>query len=65
MNRHIAYNETVDFCEQLSEQGKVVLIRPSGPINSLEKDLDKIQLAYREGYEMVEQRLSEIERLFR
>lgn len=65
LNRHIAYNETVDFCEQLSEQGKVVLIRPSGPINSLEKDLDKIQLAYREGYEMVEQRLSEIERLFR
>lgn len=64
LTRHTAYNETVKFCEELAESGKAVLVRPKGPLDSFEKDLEKIKAAYREGYELAEERLEEIKALF-
>ena len=64
LTRHEAYNETVKFCEEQAASGKAVLLRPSGPINSMEKDLGKIREAYQEGYDMAVAHMDEIRALF-
>ena len=41
LTRHIAYNETVRFCEDLERQGKALILRPSeeGALKSFEKSI--------------------------
>lgn len=60
LNRHRAYNETVAFCERLEREGKAVILRPSYPIESMEKDVEVLKQTYRMGYEMT---VSEIEKI--
>lgn len=59
------YNEEVDYCEQLEKTGRAILFRPSEEvqIRSMEKDLDKIQRAYRYGYDLATERLEDIKKL--
>ena len=66
LTRHIAYNETVAFCEELERQGKAVLLRPAGEgiIDSFEKDVKKIETSYQYGYDLAKQRIDEIRALF-
>lgn len=61
--RHVAYNETVKFCESLEEAGKAIILRPKSPIESFEKDLNKLQAAYDMGYQLAQEHLDEIKAL--
>lgn len=66
LTRHNVYNETVKFCEKLEAEGKAIVIRPNNDqsINSFEKDVDKLRLAYENGYNMAIEKLDEIKKLF-
>lgn len=67
LTRHIAYNETLDFCERLEKEGKAIILRPTSDIqiDSFEKDLKKIDAIYQYGYHLALSHLHEIESLFR
>lgn len=66
LTRHIAYNETVQYCNELERQGKAVVLRPAGEgiIDSFEKDVRKIETSYQYGYDLAKQRIDEIRALF-
>ncbi len=61
-NRHIVYNETVDYIEKQAREKKLILLRPLDDIyiDRLEKDSDKLTALYNEGYKEAEQRYDEI-----
>lgn len=65
LTRHLQYNETVKFCEQLEAEGKAIILRPTSVdgIESFEKDLNKITHAYEHGYNMAMNRIDEIRSL--
>lgn len=52
-NRHISYNDTLDYLEAEAEKGNVFLIRPKEKVevDRLEKDKDKLMRLYEIGYE--------------
>lgn len=66
LHRPKMYNDTVCFCEHLAQYQpqNTVLLRPRDPINSFEKDVDRLDDAYFQGYEMAEERMTEIQKLF-
>lgn len=66
LNRHEKYNETVKFCEQLEQEGKAIILRPSEEekIESFEKDVKKLHEAYDNGYKLAMSRMDEIKKLF-
>lgn len=64
MNRHIKYNETIKFCEQLEKEGKALILRPSESINSFEKDVNLIKKYYDEGYNMAVKNLDKIKAIY-
>lgn len=51
-NRHIVYNETLEYIFRMEEEGKAFVIAPMGPLNikRTEKNIKKLEMAYREGY---------------
>lgn len=51
--RHLDYNDAVDYLLKAEEEGKAFLIRPPRPvtIGRLEKDREKLEALYRQGYE--------------
>lgn len=51
-NRHVAYNETMEFLRKQQENGQAFVIRPKNPsdVGRLEKDPKKIEALYMEGY---------------
>lgn len=53
MNRYKKYNETLDYIEKLEKQGKVIVIRPSKPVNvgRLERNQEKLKDLLQNGYE--------------
>jgi len=65
LNRHEAYNETVAYCEKLEKEGKAVILRPTSEvqIESMEKDLEKIDRIYRFGYELALENLDRIKEI--
>ena len=65
LNRHLAYNETLEYCEQLEKEGKALILRPSEPIDSFEKDLDKLKHAYDMGVETALMNLDKIKELLK
>ncbi len=67
LTRHIHYNETVKFCEQLEKEGKAIILRPTQDvqIDSLEKDLNKIKCIYEYGYNETIKRIEEIRNLLK
>lgn len=66
LTRHIHYNDTVRFCEELEAQGKAIIIRPTNEqaIESFEKDINKIKSGYKNGYNAAIERIEDIKNLF-
>ena len=64
LNRHNHYNETVKFCEQLENEGKVLILRPEYNLDSFEKDINKLKSSYDHGYNLTINHLSEIKKLY-
>jgi len=62
--RHIHYNETQDYCDQLEAQGKAIIIRPAYMLDSMEKDLDRLRANYRHGFDLAKSKMNEIRGLF-
>ena len=54
-DRHIKYNEQLDYCKKLEEDGKAMIIRPSisMDINRFERDKSKLRAIYQNGYDLV------------
>ena len=52
-DRHIRYNETLDFINQEEEAGRLFVIRPQYPVEvgRLEKNVDKLKVLYDQGLE--------------
>lgn len=50
--RHLAYNSTVQYIEEMQKQGKVFVIRPKhkSDVGRVEKDKAKLDALYEEGY---------------
>lgn len=51
-NRHLIYNDTLDFMEWQEKLGRVFVIRPSrsSTVGRIEKDKEKLRVLYRMGY---------------
>ena len=66
LSRHIKYNVTVKFCEELEKAGKAIIIRPNEDeaIESFEKDVTKLEEAYNYGYNACIKNLEKIKALF-
>ncbi|WP_194190201.1 patatin-like phospholipase family protein [Clostridium chrysemydis] len=66
LNRHKMYNDTVKFCEELESLGKAIIIRPKEDeaIESFEKDITKLEKAYKDGYNACVNNLEKINNLF-
>lgn len=66
LTRHLLYNQTVEFCEELEEAGKAIILRPNQEIqiDSFEKNLDKIDAIYQFGYQEAMKHIEEIKQLF-
>lgn len=60
LTRHILYNETIAFCEHLEKNGHALILRPSQPIHSFEKDIIKLKAAYDDGFQQTLERIDEI-----
>lgn len=52
-NRHIAYNETLDYLEQQVKENYAFVIRPKLPsgVGRIEKDEEKLRVLYEQGYQ--------------
>lgn len=55
-NRHVAYNETMEFLRKQQQNGQAFVIQPKNPsdVGRLEKDPKKIEALYMEGYQDAE-----------
>lgn len=61
-DRHIRYNQTLDFIARQQENGQAFLFRPENGagVGRLEKDTDKLKALYEEGYKDAENRYEEL-----
>lgn len=66
LNRHKMYNDQIDYCKKLEEEGKAIILRPRKDvqIDSFEKDLDKMERVYKYGYNLVNENIERIKGLF-
>lgn len=57
-NRHISYNETLDYLEEREKRGEVFVIRPQkeSGIGRIEKDKEKLKALYEQGYQEARER---------
>ena len=53
--RYIKYNKQLDYCKELEENGKVLIIRPtiSMNISRFERDKNKLKAIYQNGYDLI------------
>ena len=56
-----AYNRQLDLVDELEEQGKILVIRPVAPIvvGRMEKDVEKLEALYEEGFRLGEEFVKE------
>lgn len=61
-NRHIEYNKTLDYIQEQVKNGTAFLIQPKhkSEVGRIEKDRDKLQALYQEGYEEAAERYEEL-----
>ena len=61
-NRHIEYNETIDYILKKEEAGEVLVIRPEAPleIGRIEHDPDRLQTVYDLGRKAGEKYLNDV-----
>ena len=62
LTRHEIYNDEVEYCHQLEREGRAVILQPNEEIqiDSLEKDLEKIDRIYKFGYNLAVENLDRI-----
>jgi predicted patatin/cPLA2 family phospholipase len=67
LNRYKKYNETLDYIEELEEQGKVLVIRPLKKItvDRLERNPLKLQELFQNGYKDAENSYKNLEEFIR
>ncbi|MGE5398989.1 MAG: patatin-like phospholipase family protein [Ignavibacteriales bacterium] len=60
--RHIRYNETIDFIERLSDEGSVFIMRPGSKLNSgrIETDKSVLNAVYEQGYKDAADKFTEL-----
>lgn len=64
-NRGNKYREEVKQCEELEENGKVVIIRPTmQEVNRLESDEDQLSMSYYHGYTKTKEYLNKLQEWF-
>ena len=65
LTRHEIYNDEVEYCKQLEREGRAVILQPNEEIqiDSLEKDLEKIDRIYKFGYNLAVENLDRIKAL--
>ena len=63
-NRHIMYNECLDYIDRLEEKGQIFVIRPQKPsqVGRIERNQKKLRALYREGYAEAKERYDELMR---
>lgn len=64
LTRHVGYNQSLAYCEQLEKEGKAVILRPKSSLESFEKDVEKLKSNFKMGYDLVEEKLHDILALF-
>ncbi len=64
LTRHVGYNKSLAYCEQLENEGKAVILRPTRAIGSYEKDVEVLKSSFHMGYELAEEKLKQIQALF-
>src|SRR3712207_7457417 len=59
--RIAAYNEQLEMVDRLEEEGKIIVIRPEVPVQvgRMEKDTQKLEALYEEGFRLGEKRSEE------
>lgn len=64
--RHIAYNQQIELVNRLEENGQIKCIRPLRPIEvgRIEKDTDKLERLYEEGFTIGEEFIKNNTKLF-
>ena len=52
-NRYLTYNESIEQCEKLEQEGRAIIIRPSKPVEvgRFERDPEKLGALYQNGYD--------------
>lgn len=62
INRHIVYNETVNYINEKEKKGEIVVIRPSYPTEAglIEHNPDNLQKTYEDGIRQCEKSLKKI-----
>lgn len=55
LERHLHYNETMEWIDQLEEEGRVFVIRPENPIETkvIDRDRETMEKSYRIGYDQM------------
>lgn len=63
-NRHIIYNQTLDYIKEQEKQGKVLVFRPDAPLNikKTERNPDTYDRVYNHGREHALKRLNELKK---
>ncbi|QEE17434.1 patatin family protein [Promethearchaeum syntrophicum] len=61
-NRHIVYNDTLDFLKKLEEDGKVFIFRPDDlqQVGRTTKDSKKLKKLFNQGYSLANERMNEL-----
>lgn len=61
-NRHLVYNESIGFAEELEKQNKALIIRPKQPVevSRFEKNPDNLRKLYQKGYEDAAEKFKDI-----
>ena len=61
-NRHIMYNNTLEYIDEQEKKGKVLVIRPDGvlPLKRAEKNPEKLKIVYEMGRKAGEENLDKI-----
>ena len=64
--RHLAYNQQIELVNRLEESGQIKCIRPLRPIEvgRIEKDIDKLERLYEEGFSIGEDFIKNNAKLF-
>lgn len=54
-DRHIKYNEQLDYCKELEERGEAIIISPtiSMDISRFERNKNKLKAIYQNGYDLI------------
>jgi predicted patatin/cPLA2 family phospholipase len=60
MNRYQVYNQTVKELEEREKEGKALVIQPRLKVSRIEKDPNKLDELYEQGYEDTKNKHSEI-----